>query len=246
MKVDLETLKERCRKVTMCQFADPKSNETSESANLLARQLAGFTDKFWYVWVNHGDGVFNATVMSSDELSQLAAQGKQIELKSKPLDSAAEAKLFMDVAIESERQLNAEIAPYKLPPKGKVEWSSGNDGILDVRSDSATPVVDVYWGDQGNPKHTQRFHLDVSPGKRLWVLWQEYVNGSGKSPRHWVIAHMAKRGISTEVAVRKLLTYALEEERDEGMKRFDGVSGLGCISTAEVELIASDVWKEEE
>lgn len=246
MKVDLETLKNQCLKVAINLVAAPQSAEAAASANVLAQQLVGFAGKYWYVWVNHGDGVFNASVMDSDALAQLAAQGKQIELKSVPLDSLEDAEQFMGAAIESEERLNAERQPYKPPPKGKVLWSSGGDGILDERPASAIPVVDVYWGEQGNPKHTQRFHLDVSPGKRLWVLWQEYVNGSGKSPRPWVIAHMAKRGISQAAAVKKLLTYALEEERDEGMKRFDGIAAVGCMSAADVELIASDVWKEEE
>lgn len=56
MKVDLETLKSQCLRVAINQVADPESVESIESANVLAQQLAGFADKFWYVWANHGDG----------------------------------------------------------------------------------------------------------------------------------------------------------------------------------------------
>jgi hypothetical protein len=56
---------------------------------------------------------------------------------------------------------------------------------------------------------------------------------------------MAKKGVTPKVAAKKLLTYALEEERDESMKRFDDVLSPGCLSMAEVEEIASNVWKEE-
>lgn len=97
----------------------------------------------------------------------------------------------------------------------KVEWVSGNDVDHEVSPESAVSVVDVYWGEPGGKNHTQRFHLGVSPGMRFWVLWQEYVNGSisGNSPPPWVIAHMTRRGCTAEVAARKLLTDALEEER---------------------------------
>jgi hypothetical protein len=140
----------------------------------------------------------------------------------------------------------AEASAYKPPPKGKVMWGGGGDGEDDTRPDSAINVVDVYWGEPGDQNHTQRYHLGSSPGNRLWVLWQEYVNGiSGKSPRPWVIAHMTRRGVTAEVAAQKLLAYALEEERDEDMHRFDGIAVVGCMPVADVERIASQVWKGE-
>jgi hypothetical protein len=246
MKANMEALKRLCQRVEINLIADVESATRQADCCDLARLFEAFAEQYWYVWVNYGDGIYKASVLSSEELSKLAMQGKQLELKSGPLATWDEAKQCMDSAVAEDRRLAEELGPYKPPPKGKVEWGRGGDGDHEERPASATPVVDVYWGEHVNPKHTQRFHLDVSPGKRLWVLWQEYVNASGNSPRPWVIAHMAKRGISTDVAVRKLLTYALEEERDECTKRFDGVSALGCISATELEQIAADVWKEEE
>ena len=245
MKANLEALKSQCQRVAINLIADPESATTQADFGDLARLFEGFAEQYWYVWVNHGDGIYKAGVQTSEELSKLATQGKQLELKSGPLDTWDEAKQFMDSAIAEDRRLAQELGPYKPPPKGKVEWGSGGDGDHEMRPESVIQVVDVYWGKQGNPRHCQRFHLGHSPGRRLWVLWQEYVNGSGKSPRPWVIAHMAKRGIAAEVAAKKLLTFALEEERDECMKRFDGIAAAGCLSIAEVEEIASEVWKEE-
>jgi hypothetical protein len=86
--------------------------------------------------------------------------------------------------------------------------------------------------------------LALSPGKRLWVLWQEYVN-RGKSVRPWVIAHMTKRGVTEELATQKLLIFALEEEREEDMRRFDGIAVVGCMPVADVQHVALQVWKGE-
>ena len=161
------------------------------------------------------------------------------------LDSSDGAQKFMDAAISEDRVFMAEAGVYKPPPKGKVMWGGGGDGEDDTRPDSVINVVDVYWGEPGDQNHTQRYHLGLSPGKQLWVLWQEYVNGiSGKSPRPWVIAHMTRHGVTAEVAAQKLLAYALEEERDENTRRFDGIAKAGYMPVTDVEQIASLVWQE--
>ena len=238
MQVDLETLRTQILRVGIHRVMD----SAEEHAKVLADQLASFTGKYWYSWVNYGDGVFRASVQSSADLSLLVTDGRQIELQSGPLDSRDEAQTFMDAAVARDQKRMDEAGPYKPPPKGKVKWGSGGDGEDYTRPDSAIHVVDVLWGEMGDKNHTQRYHLALSPGKRLWVLWQEYVN-SAKSVRPWVIAHMTKRGVKAELAAQKLLTYALEEERDEDMRRFDGIAVIGCMPVADVERIASQVWE---
>ena len=240
MQVDLETLRTQILRVGIHRVMD----SAEEHAKVLADQLASFTGKYWYSWVNHGDGVFHASVQSSADLSLLVTQGKQIELRSGPMDSRDAAQTFMDAAVAKDQKLMAEAGPYKPPPRGKVMWGRGGDGEDYTRPDSAINVVDVFWGKLGEKNHTQRYHLALSPGKRLWVLWQEYVN-SGKSVRPWVITHMTKRGVTAELAAQKLLTCALEEEREEDMRRFDGIAVVGCMPVADVQYVALQVWKGE-
>ena len=235
MKVDLETLRTEILRVGIHRVID----SAEEHAKVLADQLASFTGKYWYSWVNHGDGVFHAGVQSSADLSLLVTQGKQIELRSGPMDSRDAAQTFMDAAVAKDQKLMDEAGPYKPPPKGKVMWGCGGDGEDYALPESAIHVVDVFWGE-----HTQRYHLALSPGKRLWVLWQEYVN-RGKSVRPWVIAHMTKRGVTEELATQKLLIFALEEEREEDMRRFDGIAVVGCMPVADVQHVALQVWKGE-
>ena len=242
MQVDLETLRTQIFKVGIYRIAG--ALDASAEAEVLADQLASFSGKYWYVWVNHGDGTFHASVQSSDELSLLAAQGKQIDLQSGPLECREQAQQYMDAAVAQDRCSRAADEPCALPPKGKVVWGSGGDGDHDYRPDDSINVVDVFWGEPGDQNHTQRYHVGMSPGKQLWVLWQQYVNGiSGQSPRPWVIAHMTQHGVTQKLAAKRLLAFALKEERNENMRQFDGIAVVGCMSAAEVARVASKVWK---
>ena len=100
MQVDLETLRTQIFRVGIHRVMD----SAEEHAKVLADQLASFTGKYWYSWVNFGDGVFRASVQSSADLSLLVTQGRQIELRSGPMDSRDEAQTFMDAAVARDQK----------------------------------------------------------------------------------------------------------------------------------------------